>query len=231
MQITRELEQRSDIALKQFASGEEIQGLLLAMQSAQALSKLIPNPGIVEQYPATSPAVNLQVILDNIRQRNELNLLDAATVIAFSPDGQRFASSNSKGVIKIHSLAGKLLSQFRAEPVISMNFNSNGRYLIIASLGGSIRIWNIVTQQWTAFVVRHPGTISVSFDPANQSIAATSFNGFIDRWNLKAQHLGQTNLNRTIDVSATTISPNAQYIAVDDRVSRAVQMENLANDQ
>jgi vacuolar-type H+-ATPase subunit H len=59
------LEREGVIALRRFEAGEEIEALLLAMQAGQALQALIKDGRPLQNYPATSPLLALQVILDN----------------------------------------------------------------------------------------------------------------------------------------------------------------------
>jgi hypothetical protein len=61
-------------ALRVFeAGGREIEALLLAMQAGQALQKWVKDERSIQDYPATSPLLALQVILDNIRERNQIS--------------------------------------------------------------------------------------------------------------------------------------------------------------
>jgi multidrug efflux pump subunit AcrA (membrane-fusion protein) len=61
-----ELERAGTNALKQFEF-QSIEALLAAMQAGQGLKALVKDGRPLEKYPATSPLLALQTILDNIR--------------------------------------------------------------------------------------------------------------------------------------------------------------------
>ncbi len=71
------------------AGGREIKALLAAMEAGQDLHKWVQDGRSLLEYPATSPLLALQVILDNIRERNQfLGHQGGVWSVSFSPNGE-----------------------------------------------------------------------------------------------------------------------------------------------
>ena len=68
---------------------------MAATQIGQQLKSLIGNDHPLKDYPATSPLLALQVILDSFQQQeqtnSQLNVQSIVRDISFSPDGQQLA--------------------------------------------------------------------------------------------------------------------------------------------
>lgn len=85
-------------ALRQFES-QEIEALFSAIQSGEQLSELIDKNRPFAQYPATSPLLALQTILDNIHEKNRLSVdQNKINDVSFSPDGQHLVTVNQEGI-------------------------------------------------------------------------------------------------------------------------------------
>ncbi|OUL21915.1 hypothetical protein BV378_25785, partial [Nostoc sp. RF31YmG] len=69
------LEQKGVAALRQFES-QELEALLTAMDAGQRLQELVKDGRPPEKYPAASPILALQTILNNIHERNRFQKYD-----------------------------------------------------------------------------------------------------------------------------------------------------------
>jgi hypothetical protein len=79
------LEQDGYEALRQLEF-QQIEALLLAMKAGQQLKELVKDGRPLEKYPATSPILALQIILDNIREQNKLQVIkDMYTTLVLVP--------------------------------------------------------------------------------------------------------------------------------------------------
>ncbi|MBN3898488.1 MAG: ribosome assembly protein 4, partial [Nostoc sp. NOS(2021)] len=88
--------ERQGITAWQNFSSQEIEPLLSAMQAGQELQRLVKDGRPLEEYPAASPQLALQTILDNIHEQNQLkghtNRVNSAS---FSPDGKRIVTASA----------------------------------------------------------------------------------------------------------------------------------------
>ena len=131
------LERDGGIALQQLATGQEIDALLTALDNGQQLQNLISTELPLEQYPATSPLVALQKILNNINEKNRFNdERQEFQEIAISPDGRYMATLDFDGNIKLWDLISqknKWISKLEDYDYPFLNpirFSSDGQFLI-----------------------------------------------------------------------------------------------------
>ncbi|MBD2340744.1 hypothetical protein H6G64_27635, partial [Calothrix sp. FACHB-156] len=134
------LERAGVSALKQFEFAP-IQGLISAMKSGRELQKLVKDGRALEKYPAASPLLALQTIVNNIRERNQLRGVNS---VQFSPDGQRLATGGVDGTARVWDTSGKELAQLRGHQggVYSVQFSPDGQRLATGGEDGTARVWD-----------------------------------------------------------------------------------------
>jgi len=208
------LEQAGIRALQQFQFAE-IEALLAAMQSGEELQALVSDGRPLQDYPAVSPLLALQTILDNIHERNQFSGHQAAVSgLAFSPDGQQIATAGSNGTIRLWNRSGQLLAQVNGHQgaANSLAFSPDGRQIASAGSDGMIRLWNR-SGQLLAQVNGHQSPVtSMDFSPSGQQIATAGGNGVVRLWNCSGQLLAETKAHQGA-VSSLGFSPDGQQIA------------------
>jgi chemotaxis protein histidine kinase CheA len=154
------LEQAGANALFQFLSssseGEKVQALFSAVEAGQSLETLVENDRPLKNYPATSPLLVLQMILDDIQQseltKSQLSVQGVVASISFSPDGQRLAIARRDGIIELWNHLEQQLSplaqqQAHQGAATSISFSHDGQHLITAGQDGMVRLWKWSGQQ------------------------------------------------------------------------------------
>ncbi|MBG1244230.1 AAA-like domain-containing protein, partial [Nostoc sp. NZL] len=140
------LERDGTAALREFVPSREIEGLLLAVQSAEELKTLVKDQKSLADYPAYSPLFSLQNILLNIREQNRLEgHSDWVNSVVFSPDGKTLASASADSTIKLWNReTGKEITTLtgHSSSVISVVFSPDGKTLASASWDSTIKLWN-----------------------------------------------------------------------------------------
>ncbi|MHC5721506.1 MAG: WD40 repeat domain-containing protein, partial [Nostoc sp.] len=93
---------------------QEIEPLLLAMQAGQELQGLVKDKRPLEEYPAASPQLALQTILDNIHEQNQLKGHTSVVISAsFSPDGKRIVTASYDKTARVWDISGKQLAELQ----------------------------------------------------------------------------------------------------------------------
>ncbi|MBI4784098.1 MAG: AAA-like domain-containing protein [Oscillatoriophycideae cyanobacterium NC_groundwater_1537_Pr4_S-0.65um_50_18] len=227
----RALEQQSALASRQFASGLEIEALLLAMQSVQELQSLVEEDTLVQNYPAVSPLSDLQSILENIRQRNEVSFSEQSLNISISSNHQFLAIAGMNGDVTLYKLFGQKLIEFDTQKIISMSFSSNSSYLAVAELNYGAKVWDVPNQRLLPFIVNHRDIVSLRFSQDNRSFQTIGADGVIKTWNLLGHQILERRLNRDFELTTMQLSSDGNFLIINDKETRELLFEDLRNNQ
>jgi len=201
-------------ALRQFES-TEIKALLSAMKSGRELKKLVGKSRPLQDYPATSPLLALQTILDNIHEQNQFSGHQGEVYdVSFSPDGQRLVTVEKDGTVQLWSRSGKPLIHWKGHSsnIYSVRFSPDGQRIATAGADGTVRLWNLLGQQ-LALLKGHQGVVtSVNFSPDGQRLATAGEDATARLWDLSGQQLALLNGHQG-KVWGVSFSPDGQRIA------------------
>jgi WD40 repeat protein len=178
------LEREGVIALRQFES-EEMEALLTVMQIGRSLQAMVKDGRSLQDYPAISPLLALQIILDNIREQHRIDAHQGPIAsLRFSPDGGTIVTTGEDGIARLWNLAGQQLVQLEGHRggVYSASFSPDGQRLATTGDDGTIRIWDLSgkkVQQWRDYQGR---INSVCFNPDGRYLASASEDGTVKIW-------------------------------------------------
>ena len=193
-QIGSQLQRLGDSALRQFQF-DQIDALIAAMQAAGNLQHLVRDGRLLQDYPATSPLLTLQQILESIQERNRLEgHEEAVTSVSFSPDGQRLATGSRDGTVKLWNRQGKLLATLKGHrgAVYGVSFSPDGQRLATASQDRTVALWDLEGRKLATFRGHENSVYSVSFSPDGQRLASTSRDKTARLWDLRGKYGGAT---------------------------------------
>jgi WD40 repeat protein len=202
--------------------GKEIEALLAAMQAGFTLQKLVQDGRPLQDYPATSPLLALQVILDNIRERNQFKGHQGKVkIVSFSPNGEYLATASDDYTAKLWDLSGNQIAQFRHKRMVtSARFSPNGKYIATSSSDCTAKLWDLSGNQLAEF--QHQGMVrSICFSPNGQYLTTASSDRTAKVWDLSGNLIAELRRHQGT-VYSVSFSPNGKYLATvsDDNTAR-----------
>lgn len=217
------LEQAGVSALRQLRSGE-IDSLIAALASSIELQQIAKNKNSLDQYPAVSPILALQKILDNIHEQNRLPVKQGQIKsTAFSPNGKYILTAGEDGTINLWHANGELIKSFLAHTIkgvqtvpASINtvtFSPDSKYIASASKNETASIWDLSGNKIINLTGKHTGEIrSISYHPGGEKIATSGSNGEVFIWDVSGTKVSQIK-GHSGNVYDVQFSPDGQSIA------------------
>jgi WD40 repeat protein/energy-coupling factor transporter ATP-binding protein EcfA2 len=171
------LEQAGVSALRQFRSGE-LEALQSAMHSAERLQVLVDEDTPPDKYPAISPMLALQKIIDTIHERNRFDDgEDEIKVAQFSPDGEMIATAGREGVVKLRTKSGEKVGVLEGHTpgilggINDLAFSRDGKRIVTAGGDETVLLWNASGEQTGKIEPGLSVIQSVSISPDGKTVA------------------------------------------------------------
>src|SRR5919202_992908 len=227
VQEVSKLEQQGFTALRQFEFQElELEALLTAMEVGQRLKELVKDGRQLEKYPASSPILALQTILDNIHERTQLtNNQGNFNSANFSSDGTRIVTTNYDDTAKVWDTSGKLLAELKGhtKSVESASFSPDGRRIVTTSKDGTAKVWDTSGKLLAELKGHTKAVKSASFSPDSRRIVTTSEDGTAKVWDTSGKLLAELKeIGEDVNyIVSASFSPDGQRIVT---AAREVQV-------
>ncbi|PLZ80949.1 hypothetical protein CEN44_29050 [Fischerella muscicola CCMEE 5323] len=215
--IAIEAERLGNNAIERF-KGNQIDGLLMAMEAGQSLKSLVNQKQSIVDYPAFSPILSIQDILAQIQEKNSWQAhSESVNSVAFSPDGKTIASGGPDKTIKLwDTTTGRVIKTLTGHNngVYSIAFSPDGKTIASGSADNTIKLWDVTTGQVIKTLTGHNNEVySVVFSPDGKTIASSSVDNTIKLWDITTGQIIKTLTGHEGTVNSITFSPDGKTIA------------------
>lgn len=232
--VATRLERTGNRVLRLFESGQEIEALLLAMQSGKELRTKVNQVSSPQDYPSVNPLFTLQRILDRIQERNFVRPIQQVNTIGavFSPNNQLAAAPVSDNLVKVWNFSGQQLAQFEGDTVW---FSPDGKHIATKTHDRTIVIWDLVSKRkvsefpglWYAGLEFSPDGQKIAFYSKGDSVSSIT----VSLWNIEGQKIKDFN-DFENNSGIVFFSPDSNYFVLNNslfRLDNSLQC-NLSND-
>ncbi|MEQ8757894.1 MAG: hypothetical protein RID09_30860 [Coleofasciculus sp. G1-WW12-02] len=223
------LERAGVAAIKQFEY-QQLEALISAMEAGQELKEWVKDGRPLEEYPATSPLLALQTILDNIWERNQFQHQEIVSAVAISPDGKQILTGSGDYTARLWDIQGNLIKELTGhqDAVWGVAFSPDGKQILTGSGDNTPRLWdnqgNLIKE-----LTGHQGWVNaVIFSPDGKQILTGSRDNTARLWDNQG-NLIQELTGHQGGVIAVAISPDGQQILTGSVDNTARLWDNQGN--
>ncbi|NEO22833.1 hypothetical protein [Moorena sp. SIO4A5] len=209
------VEHLKEFKYSQFHNYSQFDALQGAMETGKALQAMVTKNTPLKDYPAASPLLALQRILDQIQEPRLGKHQGWVKQLQFSLDGQLLASVGEEGMVRLWNLKTRQVQQkFKGYQgrVRQVEFSRDGQHLAIAGDQRIVRVWDLNTGQVQP-LKGHQGQVrQVVLGQDGQLLASAGVDGMVRLWDVNTGQVQELKGHQGW-VSQVALSPDGQLLA------------------
>ncbi|WP_341531486.1 WD40 repeat domain-containing protein (plasmid) [Nostoc sp. UHCC 0302] len=193
---------------------QEIEPLMLAMQAGQELQRLVKDKRPLEEYPAASPNLALQTILNDIHERNQLKGHTGwVNNASFSADGKHIVTASNDNTARVWELSGKQIAELKGHTsyVNNASFSADGKHIVTASNDNTARVWELSGKQIAELKGHTSYVNNASFSADGKHIVTASNDNTARVWELSGKQIAELK-GHTSYVNNASFSADGKHI-------------------
>ena len=165
--------------------------LLAAMETGKALKAMVTKHTPLKDYPAATPILALQMILDHIQQPRLGKHQGRVRQLQFSRDAQLLLTAGVGGIVRLWDLNTGQVQQFKGYQglALQVEFSRDGQLLASVGEDGIVRLWDLKTRQLQELKGYQGWVWQMAFSWDGQLLASAGEDGIVRLWDLKTRQL------------------------------------------
>ncbi|MFM1842793.1 MAG: hypothetical protein RLZZ490_1530, partial [Cyanobacteriota bacterium] len=194
---------------------DQIPALMTALNAAHQLQTLVQPDETLADYPATSPLLSLQQILDRIAEKNVLvGHQEGVTSVAISPSADVIASASRDRTVKLWTPQGQLLRSLTGHDgsIYHVTFSPDGQTLATAAQDNTVKRWTRQGKVLQTLEGHTDSVYSVNFSPDGQKLASASRDRTVRIWERQTGKTLVILRGHTKSVDDVQFSPDGQTL-------------------
>ena len=212
-----QLDKNSNAALQEFNNGAQIAGLVEAIAINSRLKNKIKKQQDIIDYPTINPVVDLNQIINQIQEKNVIQIDDSAiTHLVFSPDG-RLIAGNEAGLIKVWNPQSYQIDEWNSAKdrgkVTGIAISSDEREIYVVNRQ-SESVITVYARNGSAIAFFKTGDVvcSLAVSSDNEFIVSGNDSGELTLWSKEGREIKTKSAHEGI-VKSIAISPDNNLIA------------------
>ncbi|NEQ60720.1 MAG: hypothetical protein F6K53_26190 [Moorea sp. SIO4A1] len=165
--------------------------LIAAMETGKALKAMVTKNTPLKDYPAASPILALQQILDHIQYPRLWKHQGRVRQLQFSWDGQHLASAGEGGIVRLWDFKTGQVQELKGHQgwVKQLQFSRDGQHLASIGEHGMVRLWDLNTAQVQELKGHRDRDQQLQFSRDGQHLAIAGEDGMVRLWDLNTEQV------------------------------------------
>ena len=184
------LERAGVTHLKEFEDSP-FDALVAAMDIGKELQAMVTKNTPLEDYPAASPILALQRILDQIQEPRPRLHQGRVKQVAFRRDGQLLLTAGFDGMVTLWDLNTGQVQELKGHQgrVKQLQFSRDGQHLASIGEDGMVRLWDLNTGQVQELKGHRDRDKQLQFSRDGQHLAIAGEDGMVRLWDLNTEQV------------------------------------------